>query len=238
MEEKPMREIKVCPISGMTQEKILEICMMDSQMEEKKEFNAISTYAKKNYPDICEGNCEKCRKWEKITEKELYIRENDTNMKHFLYNVDCFVSCYLSSLPITMICSYISAGHVLYAFSLSAAAALMFVTANTWSGSSYSESFKKWLGEKWEKENWEVTDMEQTNKDNKPTEAEFMAKYFEEMFEDAKQKVRNTSCDEKMLNVICELFHVGYKYGVISLDRLDDMTDELVYVFDHRNENK
>ncbi|MBP3609500.1 MAG: hypothetical protein J6J42_04085 [Lachnospiraceae bacterium] len=80
--------------------------------------------------------------------------------------------------------------------------------------------------------------MKQLTVDNTPEEADFMAKYFEEMFDAAKQKVKNVSCNENMLNVFCEMFNVGFEYGVIPLERLDDMTDELVYTFDHRNENK
>ena len=70
--------VEICPVVTISKQEMIESFKKENEKwVTSEEIYPFSKYAMENYPDICIGNCEKCRSWETITEKELRMIYND-----------------------------------------------------------------------------------------------------------------------------------------------------------------
>lgn len=142
--------VKVCPITGIEKEEKIKHFRAEEEEYAQEETFRFSTYAAQTYPDVCGGNCETCDKWEERTEKELYIRDNDTFTNHVIYEGGYFLENFLYSLPFTLLISGIFYGEIRMGIAMSFAVAMGFKLLD-FLGDFYPTSFEKQLEEKFEK---------------------------------------------------------------------------------------
>lgn len=141
--------VEVCPVVTISKQKMIDSFKSENVKWEKEEIYPFSKYAMENYPDICIGNCEECKNWKTITEKELWMKDNDTVLNHVKYRLRMFVGEYVFSLPIMFIASPIIFGNFRTAFFMSFATAMFFEFLHEVVGFG-ATSFEEWLENKWE----------------------------------------------------------------------------------------
>lgn len=146
--------IKVCPVSGTEKEEKIKRYKTEEEEYNQKGIYPFSKYAAHYYPDVCCGNCEICSKWEECTEKELYIKDNDTFLNHLKYETGFFLANFLFASPFTLPVGYAFFGEFHYGFALSLAVAMTYALMNMLNG-VYPQTFEEWLGERFEKQKGE-----------------------------------------------------------------------------------
>lgn len=146
--------VEVCPLTGIRKEERIESFHKEEEKYEKDKIFPFSKYAAQSDPDVCVGNCEKCEKWETRTEKELYIRDNDTSINHVKYEAGNFFAQYFVSLHFMLIAGYIMRNDIKVGFILSLAFAMLCKLLNDLNG-FYPQSFEEWVGEKFNNRNTE-----------------------------------------------------------------------------------
>jgi len=135
--------VEVCTVSGIRKNDRLE----NFQKEKSEPSYPFADYFSKEYPDKCKGNCEQCKTWELRTEKELYVKENDTFLNHFQYNAGYLLAYFCLLLPVMIVVGYAINHDVRTGIFLS----LLFALVIHWLVHDRTDrSFKKWLEEKYE----------------------------------------------------------------------------------------
>lgn len=137
--------IEVCPSNGMRKEKMIEGFRKESEKYERTGIWPYAKYTAACEPDVCIGNCEKCNAWELRTEKEVYMRENNTFINHVRYELGNFIAHYMFSLPLMLFLGWLISGHFAYGFLFSFLVALIFKTFGL-----YPQSYEAYLGEQYE----------------------------------------------------------------------------------------
>ena len=138
-------KVEVCPRNGMRKEEMIKHFHSESVKYEKSGIWPYAKYEAELQPDICIGNCEKCNAWDLHSEKEVYIRENNTFINHVKYELGNFIAYYMFSLPLMLFLGWFIGGDIAYGFIFSFLVALIYKTFGL-----YHQSFEKYLGEKYE----------------------------------------------------------------------------------------
>lgn len=146
--EQQEKYVEVCPVIKMRKKEKIESYKDENSKWKKEGIYPFSQYAKEQYPDTCIGNCEMCKNWKSITEKELWIYDNKTMFNHIKYILTSFCGHYLISLPFTLVAAPLFYDNVLIAFLLSLCIALLFIFLEEFN--HFGISFEDWLGDRWE----------------------------------------------------------------------------------------
>ena len=137
--------VEICPIFGTRKNDRIK-----KYQDEKngKTFHFAKHYSEKS-PDVCIGNCEQCKAWKLSTEKELYIRDNETFINRLVFNLSYIFAYFFSLLPITIAVGYF----IDHNFRIGIFLSLLFAMFIHWLLHDRTDrSFEKWLGEKYDKE--------------------------------------------------------------------------------------
>lgn len=99
--------VEVCPITGIKKEKKVANYKEEDTLWEQKQIPPFSKYAAEAYPDVCIGDCENCKNWKKLTEKEFFFKENNTAMNKFKYKIkeiagSFFIGIIIGTIPTLM----------------------------------------------------------------------------------------------------------------------------------------
>lgn len=143
------KSVEICPITSITKDDKIASFKKEPEKWEKEGIYPFSEYAKEKYPQVCIGNCEECKNWKSVTEKELWLMNNDTFANHAKYGLTMFTRDFILSLPITLIVSPFMFGNVISAPLMSLIIAGTFRSLYFLVGFG-QPTFNKWLENKWE----------------------------------------------------------------------------------------
>lgn len=138
------RLVELCPINEMRKDEMIASYRNENEKWVQKQIYPYSKFCMERYPDICIGNCEKCKNSKRISEKEYFFKMNDTIINRVKFGIRQFIENLFIGFTLGIPLTLIFTRNIVYVFAIP----ILFTGVMNLIG-VHSFTFNDWLEEKW-----------------------------------------------------------------------------------------